>query len=240
MNCPACHNTPLKSLAYENQEIDVCRRCQGVWFDKNELLLIVNRLLSKDKIDPQTIKEAYRDKLTSLEKQKAIKRHCPKCQIEMDLQNYSYDSNIIIDKCLSCGGIWTDAGEMRAVAKYIKGSPDMHAFAQSFVEINAACRKSGSKKGKKVAAAISLVYLGVGYATMGFEGVLRAMSFLLLPIAAIFFADEMCELEGVRFRPIFLAPVITGSSPPGIVRFIGWVYLIFVPIVIFGILMYGV
>ena len=132
MNCPVC-NKKMKTINYESQEVDLCLKCGGIWFDKGELPKVVSGLLSKNKIDPQTVKEAYRNKLINIDKIKKLQRKCPRCSVDMNLNNYSYDSNIIIDKCPSCNGIWADEGEMQAVAKYIKGNPDMDSYTKALV-----------------------------------------------------------------------------------------------------------
>ena len=240
MYCPVCCSTQLKPIAYESQEIDHCQRCGGIWFDEGELLEVVNSLLAKGKIDPQTVKEAYRDKLISTKKMEGIKRKCPRCLVEMDLNNYSYDSNIIIDKCPSCDGIWADAGEMRSVAKYIKGNPKMYNYAKALTQVSDACRKSRSKKGRIIASLIALVYLSLGFAGMGVEGFFKALGFVFAPFAFIFFGEELGGVTGGRFRPTFFSPAITRPSPGGIVVFLGWVWLIFFPIVVFAILTWGV
>ncbi len=233
MNCPVC-NKKLKIISYESQEVDLCLKCGGIWFDKGELSKVVNGLLSKNKIDPQTVKEAYRNKLISIDKIKKLQRKCPRCNVDMSLNNYSYDSNIIIDKCPSCNGIWTDEGEIQSVAKYIKGNPDVNSSAKALVGACAKYQKSGSNKGKIIAVIISLFYLGIASFFKGSEGFLRMLLFLILPLGCIFFGEELGGTTGVRFRTTFFAPVVTKPTPGIFVVFMGWVLLLF-PI-IFGIL----
>lgn len=230
MNCPVC-NKKLKTIGYENQEVDICLKCGGIWFDKGELLKVVNSLLSKNKIDPQTIKEAYRDKIINPDKIKQFKRKCPRCNLDMHLNNYSYDSNIIIDKCPGCNGIWTDAGEMQAVAKHIKGNPDMSSYSKAILSNAFKHQKSGSKKSKIIAVAISLFYLGIAFFFEGSEGTFRMLMFLIFPLAFIFFGEELGSATGVRFRATFFAPVITKPTPGAFVVSGGWVLLL-LPIII--------
>ena len=40
--------------------------------------------------------------------------------------NFAYDSNIFLDKCPRCGGIWTDAGEILKVAEHLKMDPRVY------------------------------------------------------------------------------------------------------------------
>lgn len=227
MNCPVC-NKNLKTVNFENQEIDICQRCGGIWFDKGELLKIVTSLINKNKIDPQTVKEAYRRQITDPIKLKQLLRKCPKCNIDMKLYNYSYDSNIFLDKCSQCNGIWTDRGEMKAVAKYIKGNPHIDGYSRELVK---ACRiftKQGTGKNSKIIAVIiSLLYIGMASFTAGLEGFFRILLFLIFPLACIFFGEELGGLTGVRFGLSLFRPVITKPTPAPFVVFMGWILLLF-------------
>ena len=35
--CPKCVQSPLDVTHYHGEELDVCRQCGGLWFEKNEL-----------------------------------------------------------------------------------------------------------------------------------------------------------------------------------------------------------
>ncbi|HIJ66107.1 MAG TPA: rhomboid family intramembrane serine protease [Candidatus Hydrogenedentes bacterium] len=48
--------------------------------------------------------------------------------------NYAYDSNVILDRCPSCSGIWADGGEIYRLASYNKGHPKLDALGASIVE----------------------------------------------------------------------------------------------------------
>ena len=40
--CPHCKNVALEVTHYQGEEIDICRKCGGLWFEKNE----VNRMIA--------------------------------------------------------------------------------------------------------------------------------------------------------------------------------------------------
>jgi len=224
INCPVCHKK-LKTITYENQKIDLCLKCGGIWFDKDELLEVINSLLSKNKIDPQAVKESYRDKIIDLDKIKQLQRKCPRCNVDMCLNNYSYDSNIIIDRCPTCNGIWTDKGEMQAVAKYIKGNPKIDSYAKALVGAISKHQKAGSNRGKIIAVILSLIYLALALFFSDAEAFLKILAFLILPLACIFFGEELGGLTGVRFRLAF-SPMVTRPTPGAFVVFGGWMLLL--------------
>jgi len=47
--------------------------------------------------------------------------------------NYAYDSNIFLDRCPDCGGIWADAGEMLQVARHLKPDLDREIIAKGLI-----------------------------------------------------------------------------------------------------------
>lgn len=133
MKCPACNNQ-LQSTQYKNYILDFCAVCGGIWFDKGELKDTVNSLISDNEVDYQTVKEALNKKPIDLKSEQHLIRQCPKCNGGMKIFNYSYDSNIFIDKCPSCEGVWTDMDEIKQIAKYNKGNPKVDAMGKSVAE----------------------------------------------------------------------------------------------------------
>jgi len=78
--------------------------------------------------------------------------------------------------------------------------------------------------GKYIAAGISIIYLLLAGIYGGGAVFIRMFLFLLLPMACIWFSDEMGGVTGVRMRMI--GPRITQPSPGCMVKFMGWVLLL--------------
>ena len=71
-------------------------------------------------------REAYR---AAEEKEKIKKLHfmkCPKCY--GDLKEENYKDKVNIDRCLACGGVWLDAGELELLAEH------EHGFVSGFLK----------------------------------------------------------------------------------------------------------
>ena len=225
INCPVCKKE-LKGISCEGQEIDLCLKCGGVWFDNGELLNVVKSLISKNEVTSQTIQEAYGSKIISRDEFDQIQRKCPRCNIHMKIVNYCYDSNIFLDQCESCQGVWCDKGEIKAVAKYIKGNPNIDSDSKAIVaDIGTRQRRRGSK-GKIAACVIALFYLGGLYFIEGFELPARSIGCLPLSLACIFFGNELGSIT--RNRSVLTRYAITKPTPGIIIVFMGWV-LLFLP-----------
>ncbi len=94
-------------------EIDECPECKGIWLDSGEL----------EKIQ-ETIENDYSDELKKIPdyidgafnmaraKQEGM-RECPKCSQPMNMKEYGFCSQIVIDVCPSCQGVWLDKKEIQ-------------------------------------------------------------------------------------------------------------------------------
>lgn len=225
IKCPVC-NIPLKRSRYKGVVLDFCKKCGGIWFDEGEFQSVIDSLLSSDKISIQTIKEAYRDKVIPYSRERNPVRKCPHCHLDMHTFNYSYDSNIFLDKCLTCQGIWTDKNEILQVAKYLKGNPDMNRYAKAITSIPPQYSIIKSQTSRVLAIIIACFYL-VLTSFIGAEIFLKTLLFLILPLACIFFGETLGSITGTRFRLTFFAPVVTKTTPGSFVALIGWILLLF-------------
>lgn len=107
MKCLRCKDEMLKE-GLNNVLIDRCPRCGGVWLDRNELDRIVKNRRSKYK------KDLFLDiKMEEhIEKRFPFIGDCQKCGGQIVF--YERD-DLILDKCLSCGGTFFDGNEIKMV-----------------------------------------------------------------------------------------------------------------------------
>ena len=133
MQCPACNGT-LRAVKAKNFVIDVCLVCRGVWFDSDEFAPFARQLSEREDLKPPPPTPFESRSVVHANKVYEEQRGCPKCATDLRKFNYAYDSNIILDKCPNCGGIWTDYGEIQNVAAYLKHDPKADALGASIVE----------------------------------------------------------------------------------------------------------
>lgn len=122
MKCPI-DNTELENQKYEDiVNADVCPTCDGMFLDKGELeqleANITEDYRNKLKNLPDDIDEAYR----MAEQKSAPAINCPKCGTEMERKEYGYTSQILIDACPSCGGIWLNQNELQQIELFYESS----------------------------------------------------------------------------------------------------------------------
>jgi Zn-finger nucleic acid-binding protein len=111
--CPVCQ-IELKPQVHLGVTIDVCPACAGIWFDEGELARL-NQL--DDDILPR-IDALYQPQVTSYDP--PWERLCPDCQKPLRSYNYLYTSNIRLDTCEQCGGVWVDNGELEVMHRVLQ------------------------------------------------------------------------------------------------------------------------
>jgi len=109
MICPACHEE-MMVVEYKQIELDVCAVCKGVWFDADELELLLGSL--------QLPAERLVRPLT--EKSDEEVRKCPYCRRKMEKVLMGMGDGEVIDRCKKGHGLWFDGGELDTVIRGLK------------------------------------------------------------------------------------------------------------------------
>ena len=119
MTCPNCKNILENKIVIGDVSVDKCDECDGLWFDNDELRKVK---------DEKNIYAKWFDfdlwKNHSLLAVAKSTKICPIYNIELFTLNYG-DSNIKIDACKECGGIWLDKGEFKKIIEYVGKESDL-------------------------------------------------------------------------------------------------------------------
>jgi Zn-finger nucleic acid-binding protein len=122
MKCPR-DGTGLTSLNYEDSiYVDACPACNGVWLERGELEM-VEEVIERDYSEelsriPDYVGRAYEEARQKERRQVA----CPKCGGPMESREYAYCSQVVVDQCTRCGGVWLDRGELEAIEVFFERS----------------------------------------------------------------------------------------------------------------------
>jgi membrane associated rhomboid family serine protease len=106
-----------------------------MWFEKEKFVNFVRQLSESPEISAAKTRLFKRRDVRPLHKVTEKDKSCPRCYKKLSKFNYSYDSNVILDKCPDCGGIWADKGEVEQVAAYLKKDPNVTAVAERLIEL---------------------------------------------------------------------------------------------------------
>ncbi|HDL74774.1 MAG TPA: hypothetical protein ENH06_00090 [bacterium] len=126
MNCPSC-KTQLEKAILCNVEVDFCSKCLGIFFQENELEWAKDekdRNLRWLNIDLWKEKEKFKiSPPFKVSGHKKYQKICPNCRMPFYEVSYG-DSDIKVDLCNICYGIWLDRGEFKKIIKYLKEKAD--------------------------------------------------------------------------------------------------------------------
>ncbi len=106
-------------------ELDFCLRCSGVWFDAQELDLLVSAISGDNQ------QESQNDLLTPQPAEvNETYLKCPICGKKMDKVWLGKEPKVLIDSCPSGDGMWFDGGELHKVIHQINndGKDDILSF----------------------------------------------------------------------------------------------------------------
>lgn len=121
MHCPNC-KTHLRVIEAADLELDQCPDCHGIWFDRHELRPFLEFALQyRDDIDDAEY-DPKRLWYSVVGNDEPV-FSCPVCEAEMTKFNYAVDSNVILDRCPRCEGLWVERPEIPDLASFIKGNP---------------------------------------------------------------------------------------------------------------------
>lgn len=221
MKCPACDGL-LSREKSNGVFVDVCSKCRGIWFDDGKLRPYARHLL-KDS-PPLGLQMARGPGIPLDGGLESAPKQCPRCYVDMERVNYAYNSNIMVDKCPLCSGLWTDNGEALRLSEYVVGSEKMKDIGAFLGEIASGPGHAGSSSSafRKIIAGIAAVtYIGAAIIVEGnlaLEVFFSALLDMALPVVLIFFSGPLGGFTG----SLGDGPSITRTTPGFLVEIMGW------------------
>lgn len=115
MDCPRCR-VKMPAVKAGEVELDVCRACEGVWFDKDELS---RTLKSSEAVRSQGVQASWSGGPNAETEPGASALACPRCSGKMRRYRFGLSSAVLIDGCLKGCGVWLDDGELGRIAEHL-------------------------------------------------------------------------------------------------------------------------
>ena len=99
-------------------ELDYCTNCQGVWFDSEELELLL------ESMNLQSL-NLFLNNIINFPEAKSLekKRKCPICNHRMKKTTIGQLPEILIDVCQQGHGLWFDSGEVSHLITQLLDKP---------------------------------------------------------------------------------------------------------------------
>lgn len=122
MKCPR-DGAALFPRAYEDEVyVDACPGCGGMMLDRGELEKIEEAEEHDYAGELARIPDMVGGAFEAARQKAAPDIACPACGAVMEKKEYVHCSQVIINKCPSCGGVWLDRGEIEALEIFYERS----------------------------------------------------------------------------------------------------------------------
>ena len=108
--CPKCRVAMVVSELKAGVRVDVCPQCRGMWLDHGELKALVEARMS-ERSGPEVLAEAERTEF-----------NCPDCEQPLFRRLFERGSDIWIEQCSRCAGIFLDVGELKGVDDFLRAA----------------------------------------------------------------------------------------------------------------------
>jgi len=115
MKCFKCQDD-LERIDFRGIKVDECPKCHGRWFDRRELQK------AKDNTDEDLCWldfDPFAEQADPFKMAAEDGILCPKCSQPMTILTYK-NSDVDINKCEQCEGIWLQDGEFRKIISYLE------------------------------------------------------------------------------------------------------------------------
>jgi len=128
MDCPKC-KVPMIVVEHDAVELDHCTQCLGTWFDRDELVLLLEGM-------GPGARHALPEEIGSMPEARTseARRRCPICRKKMRKVRLGGEGGVLIDACPRGDGLWFDDAEVAQLAEQIaKRVPEAPGKAVHFM-----------------------------------------------------------------------------------------------------------
>lgn len=126
LKCPDC-SINMKPFLCRHIVVERCSRCQGIWFDKQELG-VFGETLRNLPIESIRVETPERDRRTILST-------CPHCQLLLNESSFAYNSDVRIQTCERCSGIWLRYPELFRYIDYVRTGKIIEPLVKGFLQV---------------------------------------------------------------------------------------------------------
>ncbi len=136
--CPTCDNFLDVYKAY-GMKIKSCSKCHGMWLDKGELRELRNKVADEMGENLRWMNDEIKD----IEKTHAwaSNKACPVCKDSLLLSTYFSNSEMIVDWCKNCHGIWLGYEDFEAIRQFQKYEFDKMSSKEMEQKVEEALKK---------------------------------------------------------------------------------------------------
>ncbi|MCD6310289.1 MAG: zf-TFIIB domain-containing protein [Candidatus Eremiobacteraeota bacterium] len=116
MKCPRCAQD-MYTGSIQNAELDICPACDGIWFDQDELTIVIK--MGEEEIEKSEIAPILQSGVIKQESPGEGELLCPRCNEVMMRYYYAGVPGIVVNGCQKGCGIFTDDSELKKILEHV-------------------------------------------------------------------------------------------------------------------------
>jgi Zn-finger nucleic acid-binding protein len=119
MDCPK-DRIPLEIVHFHSIPIQRCPKCEGTWYEKDQLRLLKDKEAHGDYCWINL--DLWRD-VAKFRAASSSRYTCPADSTPLTPVHYG-NASIVVDICQTCKGVWLDKGEYARIIKFLDDTVD--------------------------------------------------------------------------------------------------------------------
>jgi Zn-finger nucleic acid-binding protein len=110
----------LKAVSHEaGVEIDRCDTCGGVWLDDGEMRKVEMAARARVAAGGDAALAALLQRTYArARREERAPISCPRCNEELFEREWGFRSQVMVDVCIECQGVWLDADELEQLEEF--------------------------------------------------------------------------------------------------------------------------
>ncbi|HLV78847.1 MAG TPA: zf-TFIIB domain-containing protein [Chthonomonadaceae bacterium] len=111
--CPNC-SAEMRAETVHGVPLEVCPQCEGIWFHADALRTLLE-------MDPEALAELEQPPVPPVEQKQAgpSTRLCPDCMLSLQQYHYLYNSPIVLEACMNCGGFFVENEQLGKMQQWL-------------------------------------------------------------------------------------------------------------------------
>lgn len=115
-------HTSMETLAHQAKvAFESCPSCGGAFFDKSDLVKVEKHAGERKRAVDRSVGVFERSLKVAKSRLNHVSPTCPRCKEEMFEREWRMGTMVMIDICITCEGVWLDAGELESLEEFFAG-----------------------------------------------------------------------------------------------------------------------
>lgn len=120
--CPRCTQS-LHAQPFGSIELDWCRRCGGLWFDRSELRAFESLVCNESRLKSEIKELRSQLRAVDFDAGAGLYLNCPVCAVDLIRSTHEASAGVIVHRC-TVDGAWLDWKDVCTFTELLEGADE--------------------------------------------------------------------------------------------------------------------